>query len=129
VERAAVALSSWSRFANDPRIPGQRVRELYRIWARGCLHEGVVAGRKGQRARRRDAGGEGARPPRLRRCRFRWTGLGPALLDRALAAAGATSAHVTTQAAKVSALRLYKARGFACGAVEAVLQLWLDVVS
>ncbi len=67
---------------------------------------------KGQRARRRDAGGEGARPPRLRRCRFRWTGLGRALLDRALAAAGATSAHVTTQAANVSALRLYKGTGF-----------------
>jgi GNAT superfamily N-acetyltransferase len=132
VERDAVTLSSRSRFAKDPRIPVERVREMYRIWARRCLDEGVVAVPDGQGSGLVgvipgaeaahvvlvfvDAGSAGR-------------GLGRALLDSALAAAGATSARVSTQAGNVPALRLFEGAGFRVRSVEAVLHLWLDEVS
>ena len=131
VERAAVALSSWSRFANDPRIPVERVREMYRIWARRCLEEGVVAVPDGQ-----GSGLVGVIPGAEAHILLVFVdaasagrGLGRALLDSALAAAGATSARVSTQAGNVPALRLFEGAGFRVRSVEAVLHLWLDEVS
>jgi ribosomal protein S18 acetylase RimI-like enzyme len=131
VERVAVALSSWSRFANDPRIPVERVREMYRIWARQCLEEGVVAVPNGP-----VSGLVGVLPGAEAHVVLVFVdaasarrGLGRALLDSALAAAGATAAHVSTQAGNVPALRLFEGAGFRVRSVEAVLHLWLDEVA
>jgi GNAT superfamily N-acetyltransferase len=131
VERDAVALSSRSRFANDPRIPVERVHEMYRIWARRCLDEGVVAVPDGP-----GSGLVGVIPGAEAHVVLVFVdagsagrGLGRALLDSALAAAGATAAHVSTQAGNVPALRLFTGAGFRVRSVEAVLHLWLDEVA
>jgi GNAT superfamily N-acetyltransferase len=126
LEELARELSAFSRFAVDQRIPKAKVEEMYDIWVRRCLDEGVVtvatagSGFVGVRTFEdstnvelvyvspRAAGG----------------GLGADLLAAALAPAAA--ATVVTQAWNVPALRLYESLRFRTRSLTAILHLWLD---
>jgi ribosomal protein S18 acetylase RimI-like enzyme len=102
---------------------------MYRIWARRCLDEGVVAVSEGD-----PAGFVGARA-RCGEARVELVyvgedaggrGLGRALVRTALAAAACGRASVATQVGNVAALRLYESLGFRTRATRAILHLWLD---
>ena len=45
LEGMARELAAFSRFAADPRIQKAKVEEMYEIWVRRCLDEGVVTDR------------------------------------------------------------------------------------
>ncbi len=127
VEAAAVSLSRWSRFRGDPRIPSNRIDEMYRVWARACLAEGVaVVPADGADGLVGVVGGKDAQVVLVYVSTDEaGRGLGRALVATALAESGARSARVATQAANVAALRLYESLGFRMRSVELVLHLWV----
>jgi len=127
LEGMARELSAFSRFAADPRFPKAKVEEMYEIWVRRCLAEGVIAvGTEG-------SGMVGVRTlPDATHVELVYVspaaagdGLGAELLSAALADApgGAT---VVTQAWNVPALRLYESLRFRTRSLSAILHLWLD---
>ena len=128
LEAMARELSAFSRFAADPRIPTAKVEEMYEIWVRRCLAEGVVTvGTDG-------SGMVGVRIPADGTLHVELVyvspsaagdGLGAELLVAALtnAEGGAT---VVTQAWNVPALRLYESLRFRTRSLSAILHLWLS---
>jgi len=127
LEGMARELSAFSRFAADPRFPKAKVEEMYEIWVRRCLAEGVVAvGTEG-------SGMVGVRTlPDSTHVELVYVspsaagdGLGAELIAAALADAPG-GAIVVTQAWNVAALRLYESLRFRTRSLSAVLHLWLD---
>lgn len=122
-------LASESRFARDPRIRAERVRDMYEVWLDRCLDEGVVAV-PGSRA----AGFVGARMDDdvalielvYVDAASRGQGLGGALIREAVASLAATDVRVVTQTGNVAAQRLYQSLGLRSRSTIAVLHLWLD---
>jgi ribosomal protein S18 acetylase RimI-like enzyme len=122
-------LATESRFARDPRIPDERVREMYEIWVDRCLDEGVVAV-----PATRGVGFVGARRDGdIARIELvyigagsRGQGLGRALIREAVAGVAATDVIVVTQTGNVAAQRLYQSFGLRSRSAVAVLHLWLD---
>jgi ribosomal protein S18 acetylase RimI-like enzyme len=118
-----------SRFWRDPRIPQEKVREMYEIWLDRCLDEGFVAvpasNGAGFVGARRD--GDVARIDLVYvDTASRGQGLGRALVHGAVAGVGANEASVVTQTGNVAAQRLYQSLGLRSGNSLAVLHLWLD---
>jgi GNAT superfamily N-acetyltransferase len=126
LEEMARELAAFSRFAADQRIPKAKVEEMYEIWVRQCLDEGVVT------VGTDEAGLVGVRTfddsthvelvyvsPAAA-----GSGLGADLLAAAIASA--TAATVVTQAWNVPALRLYESLRFRTRSLTAILHLWLD---
>lgn len=129
VERAAVALAAYSRFSRDARFPRDRVDEMYRIWARRLLVEGIVVvpeSGAGGLVAASTADGEARLDLVYVEPGVSGKGLGAALIGAALAEAGLPRARVATQAGNVPALRLYESLGFRAWSLEAVVHLWLD---
>jgi len=122
-------LADFSRFRADPRFPRTRIGEMYRIWARRCLDDGVVVVPESEAAGFVGAQLDGGEThielvyvaPEARGQRF-----GQALVGDALAALPARRAHVATRAGNSASQRLYQSLGFRTESVEAVLHLWLD---
>jgi ribosomal protein S18 acetylase RimI-like enzyme len=122
-------LASESRFARDPRIPAERVRDMYELWLDRCLDEGVVAVPHSPAV-----GFVGARTEddvALIELVFvdaasRGQGVGGALIREAVASLAATDIRVVTQAGNVAAQRLYQSFGLRSRSTLAVLHLWLD---
>lgn len=125
----ATELAIESRFARDPRIPNQRVRDMYEVWLDRCLDEGVVAVPATP-----DAGFVGAREDGdVARIELvyvdpssRGQGVGRALIREAVAAMAATDVSVVTQTGNVAAQRLYQSLGLRSRSTIAVLHFWLD---
>jgi ribosomal protein S18 acetylase RimI-like enzyme len=118
-----------SRFWRDPRIPQEKVREMYEIWLDRCLDEGFVAVPAADSAgfvgARRD--GDVARIDLVYvDAASRGQGLGRALVHGAVAGLGANDVSVVTQTGNVAAQRLYQSLGLRSGNSLAVLHLWLD---
>jgi ribosomal protein S18 acetylase RimI-like enzyme len=118
-----------SRFWRDPRIPQEKVREMYEIWLDRCLREGFVAVPAADGAgfvgARRD--GEVARIDLVYvDAASRGRGLGRALVHGAVTGVGANDASVVTQTGNVAAQRLYQSLGLRSGNSLVVLHLWLD---
>jgi ribosomal protein S18 acetylase RimI-like enzyme len=128
LEPLARELAVASRFRADNRIPGAKVEEMYAIWLRRCLEEGVVSVTTDERAF------VGAL--RSGECTHielvyvdpadRGRGVGRALLVDAFRALPSPRAEVVTQMGNVAAQRLYQAAGFRTHSATAVLHLWLD---
>ena len=122
-------LAAESRFWRDPRIPNQKVQEMYDIWLDRCLDEGVVTVPE-----TRGTGFVGARKDRDSAsidlvyvdAASRGQGLGRALIRDAVAALGASDVSVVTQSGNVAAQRLYQSLGLRSRRAIAVLHLWLD---
>jgi ribosomal protein S18 acetylase RimI-like enzyme len=122
-------LAGESRFARDPRIPDDRVREMYEIWLDRCLAEGVVVVPSGD-----GRGFVGARQDGdLAHIELvyvdaasRGQGLGRALVRGAMRSMSATMARVVTQTGNVGAQRLYQSLGLRSHGTLAVLHFWLD---
>jgi ribosomal protein S18 acetylase RimI-like enzyme len=122
-------LATESRFANDPRIPAERVGDMYEVWLDRCLEEGVVAVPES-----RAAGFVGARTDDdvalielvYVDAASRGQGLAGALIREAVSALSATDVRVATQMGNVAAQRLYQALGLRSRGATAVLHLWLD---
>jgi ribosomal protein S18 acetylase RimI-like enzyme len=118
-----------SRFWRDPRIPNQKVQEMYDIWLDRCLDEGVVTVPE-----TRGTGFVGARKDRDSAsidlvyvdAASRGQGLGRALVLDAVDALGASDVSVVTQSGNVAAQRLYQSLGLRSRRAIAVLHLWLD---
>lgn len=132
VVSAAESLAPASRFARDPRISPEKVREMYRIWGRRCLDEGVVAVPAGEAS----ALVGGRRHGDAFHIELVYVepaaagqGLGRALLVACVEAAGLTVAKVATEADNADAMRLYEAAGFRASTLDAILHLWLDEVA
>jgi ribosomal protein S18 acetylase RimI-like enzyme len=127
VEQLAAELSTHSRFRADPRFDEGRVAEMYRIWARRCLADGVaVLAEDGRGLVAASRSGDEARldlvyvsPESSGR------GLGAALAREVLRVLDAPRALVVTQAGNVPALRMYESLGFRARAAGALLHLWL----
>jgi ribosomal protein S18 acetylase RimI-like enzyme len=122
-------LATESRFSRDPRIPKEKVREMYEIWLDRCLDEGVVtipsAGRGGFVGVRKE--GSVARIELVYvEAASRGRGLGRALVREAVASVAASDAVVVTQAGNVAAQRMYQSLGLRSRSTSAVLHLWLD---
>jgi ribosomal protein S18 acetylase RimI-like enzyme len=118
-----------SRFWRDPRIPQEKVREMYEIWLDRCLDEGFVAVPAADGAgfvgARKD--GDVARIDLVYvDAASRGQGLGRALVHGAVAGLGANDVSVVTQTGNVAAQRLYQSLGLRSGNSLAVLHLWLD---
>jgi ribosomal protein S18 acetylase RimI-like enzyme len=128
LEPMAERLAESSRFRADVHFEADAVAEMYRIWIRRCLDEGVVvvsedeaSGFVGARRKGEEADIELVYvAPEAR---------GAKLAHRLVAAAvhelGTAAARVATQAGNVAAQRLYQGLGFRTQSVEAVLHLWL----
>ena len=122
-------LATESRFWRDPRIPKQKVQEMYGIWLDRCLDEGIVTVPEA-----RGNGFVGARRDRDNASidlvyvdvASRGQGLGRALIRDAVAALGASEVSVVTQSGNVAAQRLYQSLGLRSRRAIAVLHLWLD---
>jgi ribosomal protein S18 acetylase RimI-like enzyme len=122
-------LASESRFSRDPRIPAQKVREMYDIWLDRCMDEGVVVVPAS-----RGAGFVGARRNADAAsidlvyvdAAARGQGLGQALIREAVGTLGASDVSVVTQSGNVAAQRLYQSLGLRTRRTIAVLHLWLD---
>ena len=118
-----------SRFWRDPRIPNQKVQEMYDIWLDRCLNEGVVTVPEA-----RGTGFVGARTDGDSTSidlvyvdeASRGQGLGRALIFAAATALGAGDVSVVTQSGNVAAQRLYQSLGLRSSRAIAVLHLWLD---
>lgn len=118
-----------SRFARDPRIPEERVREMYEVWLDRCLDEGVVAVPASRGAGFVGARGEGdtARIDLVYvDAASRGQGLGGALICEAVSSLAASEVRVVTQTGNVAAQRLYQSLGLRSRSTIAVLHLWLD---
>ena len=127
LEGMARELAAFSRFAADPRIPKAKVEEMYEIWVRRCLAEGLVT-----------VGTEGSGMVGVRTLSgsthvelvyvspsAAGDGLGADLIVAALADAR-DGALVVTQAWNVPALRLYESLRFRTRSLSAILHLWLE---
>ena len=122
-------LASESRFARDPRIPVERVGDMYEVWLDRCLDEGVIAVPDSEAA-----GFVGARTEDDATlielvyvdAASRGQGLGGALIREAVASLPATDVRVVTQTGNVAAQRLYQSLGLRSRSTTAVLHLWLD---
>jgi ribosomal protein S18 acetylase RimI-like enzyme len=128
VHRAA-ELARESRFSRDPRIPAERVREMYEIWVDRCLDEGVVmvpAHGHGGFVGVRSEGDVAQVELVYVAASSRGEGLGGALVRDAVAALGVTDASVVTQTGNIPAQRLYQSLGLRSRSTLAVLHLWLD---
>lgn len=122
-------LARESRFSSDPRFSPRRVVQMYEVWLRRCLDEGVVVSPE------EGLGGfVGARvsddavsidlvyvTPSSR-----GRGIASQLITRAIAETGASRARVATQAWNVAAQRLYQALGFRITGIQAIVHIWLD---
>jgi GNAT superfamily N-acetyltransferase len=120
-------LAPTSRFSGDPSFAGDRIVEMYRLWLRLCLADGVVAvaddrrGLVGVRCSGRVANVELVYlDPDTR-----GHGLARELVFSAVAATGAESAILRTQTGNVAALRSFQSFGFRTSSVCAILHLWL----
>jgi ribosomal protein S18 acetylase RimI-like enzyme len=125
----SVALSRFSRFAQDSRFSAERVAEMYRVWALNCLRDGQillpadgnegmvavteVAGRANVELVYVDAGTRGA-------------GFGRRLVAAAVASIATRPIRVATDARNLQAVRLYEAAGFSARSLDAIFHLWLD---
>jgi ribosomal protein S18 acetylase RimI-like enzyme len=118
-----------SRFSRDPRIPEEKVRNMYEIWLDRCLDEGVVAvpttGRAGFVGAREDDS-----VARIELVYIdpasRGHGVGRALVREAVASLATSDATVVTQIGNLAAQRLYESLGLRSRSTSAVLHLWLD---
>lgn len=122
-------LSQASRFSRDARFPRQAVSDMYALWSRRCLLEGVVVvpnedlcGFVGARGY-----GHSARVELVYVApKGRSLGHAAAMLTRAASALPATDAIVATQMGNIAAQRLYQSVGFRSHSAKAVLHHWLD---
>ena len=122
-------LAMESRFWRDPRIPNQKVQEMYDIWLDRCLDEGVVtvpAARGTGFVGARTNGDSASIDLVYVDAASRGQGLGRALVLDAADALGASDVSVVTQSGNVAAQRLYQALGLRSRRAIAVLHLWLD---
>jgi ribosomal protein S18 acetylase RimI-like enzyme len=118
-----------SRFWRDPRIPQEKVREMYEIWLDRCLDEGVVAVPVGSGLGFVGAYADGDRAHIelvYVDAASRGQGLGRAMIREAVSGLGASYASVVTQIGNVAAQRLYQSLGLRNRRTLAVLHLWLD---
>jgi GNAT superfamily N-acetyltransferase len=128
VRQLAEGLAPFSRFAADSRFDAERIGAMYRLWADQCLGEGVVA------VAADGAGFVGVTLPESQADvalvyvteASSGRGLGRALLDAALDAAGRRSAVVATDTGNIPALRMYESAGFRTKSMNAIFHLWLD---
>lgn len=128
LEGMAELLAESSRFRADAHFEAESVAEMYRIWVRRCMEEGVVVvpdeevlGFVGARSFNEEAHIELVYvAPEARGAK-----MAHQLVAAAVEELGATRARVTTQAGNVAAQRLYQGLGFRTRSVEAVLHLWL----
>jgi GNAT superfamily N-acetyltransferase len=128
VEKLAVCLARFSRFSRDPRFAGVRVDEMYRLWARSCLEQGVVT------LAPEDDGLVGVRAVGdVARVELVYVGpessgggVAKSLIASALAETGASRAEVGTQFGNVAALRAAEALGFRVRSATTILHAWLD---
>jgi ribosomal protein S18 acetylase RimI-like enzyme len=132
VVELAVALSGFSRFAQDPRFPIERIEEMYRAWVLQDLQKGEVFV---------DAEGEGGMLALSQRAQTvavdlvyvddaaRGSGVARALLDAAVASAAGGIVTVAADVRNVHAVRLYESAGFRAQSLDAILHLWLDDLS
>jgi ribosomal protein S18 acetylase RimI-like enzyme len=122
-------LAGESRFARDPRVPAERVGDMYEVWLDHCLDEGVVAVPDSEAA-----GFVGARSEDdvalielvYVDAASRGQGLGGALVREAVAHLATSDVRVITQVGNVAAQRLYQSLGLRSRSTLAVLHLWLD---
>jgi ribosomal protein S18 acetylase RimI-like enzyme len=127
LEELAARLAEASRFRADPRFAADAVAEMYRIWVRLCLEEGVVViaqDSSGFVGARRDA--EEALVELVYVAPdARGANIGRRLVTAAVHELDARSARVVTSVGNVAAQRLYQSIGFRTQSVEAVLHLWV----
>lgn len=128
LERMAEQLAESSRFRADGRFSAEAVAEMYRIWVRRCLDEGVVVVPEDEPTAFVGARGkaeEAALELVYVAAKARGTGVAQRLVAAGAHELGATRARVATQAGNVAAQRLYQSLGFRTRSVEAMLHLWL----
>lgn len=128
VEELAAELSAYSRFRADPRFDGERVAEMYRVWARRDLAEGAVVLAEGGSAfvAASREGDETRLDLVYVSPESSGRGLGAALAQEALRLLDTPRALVVTQAGNVPALRLYESLGFRARSAAILLHLWLN---
>jgi ribosomal protein S18 acetylase RimI-like enzyme len=128
LQGVAASAFAFSRFAADPFFSAEQVAAFYREWT-GNLFHGLAQSVLVVEVDRKPAGfvscaltaGEGRIPLIATRADLRRRGLGRVLVTAALrwfADAGATVAHVKTQAANYPALALYHRLGFVISRAE-----------
>ncbi len=129
LEALAVEAGRYSRFREDPEIPEEKFRELYRLWVENSINhriaeavfvvrvESRIAGMltAGEKNRRGDIGLLSVDPNRRRK------GIGTALVKRAdvfFSLHGYSYSQVVTQERNIPALKLYKKCGYEVERVE-----------
>lgn len=127
LEDLSERLSASSRFRRDARFDPSKVTEMYRIWVRRCLSEGVVIVPKGAvtgLVGARVVEGEALIDLVFTTTEVRRKGIAATLAEDAVAALATDRARVVTQVANVAAQRVYQSMGFKTARIDARLHFW-----
>ncbi len=129
LEADSLQLIPFSRFYRDSRFPDASVEDLYRVWMRRCLDDGIVVvsdSLPSSFVGARVENGEAridlvyVAPANRGRSAARM------LIADAIAALGLERAVIVTQAGNIAIHRTCQSLGFRTRRVQAILHLWLD---